>query len=148
MKRVECHKYRTPTQDNPDCAWSVGVLNLTEAEADIIRNFAEGIRSVNSPRARGFTAADMRAMSPGTDTLADLYPELNERQREVLMRAESGRKRERDPDLVALQERINAYDPTRMRDDGRPPFVPGMRIEPKEEEPEPIRNRFSGLDLG
>lgn len=133
MKPVETHIYKTPTQDNPDCAWSVGVLNLTRAEADVITRLAAGIRSV-------------AAMSPGKYTLGDLYPNLNERQREVLMRAESGRKR--DPDLVALQERINAYDPTRMRDDGRPPFVPGTRIEPKEEEPEPIRNRFSGLDLG
>lgn len=143
MKRVECHKYRTPTQDNPDCAWSVGILNLTEAEADMITRLAAGIRSV-------------AAMSPGKYTLGDLYPNLNKRQREVLMRAESGRKR--DPDLVALQERINSYpsvpyEPDLMRgDDDRPPFIPGTRIEPspkgeEEKEPEPIRNRFSGLDL-
>lgn len=145
MKRVECHKYRTPTQDNPDCAWSVGILNLTEAEADMIARLAAGIRSV-------------AAMSPGKYTLGDLYPNLNERQREVLMRAESGRNgatpsMERDAELVALQERINSYSvPYEPRADDRPPFIPGTRIEPspkgqEEKEPEPIRNRFSGLDI-
>lgn len=116
MKRVECHKYRTPTQDNPDCAWSVGILNLTEAEADMITRLAAGIRSV---------AARNRAT-----------PSM-----------------ERDAELVALQERINSYSvPYEPRADDRPPFIPGTRIEPspkgqEEKEPEPIRNRFSGLDI-
>lgn len=48
MKRIEVHEYRTPTRDNPDCEWSLGIMNLTKAEAREIAAFAYKVREANS----------------------------------------------------------------------------------------------------
>jgi hypothetical protein len=40
MKQIEVHEYRTPTRDNFNCEWSIGIMNLTKAEASMIAEFA------------------------------------------------------------------------------------------------------------
>jgi hypothetical protein len=125
MKRVEVHKYNTPTADNRDCPWSLGILNLTEAEADLVAQFARGIRNINSLRARGVTATEMRGMSgPAVTTeRADIaYQELMRRAREADM-------------AITPEQRKRSLV-------GR--FEPERDEQPEPEEP---RNRFSGLDI-
>lgn len=60
MEKVTTNIYKTPTARNQDCQWSLGVMNLTEAEARLIAQYALGIRTSNSPRAQGVTADQMR----------------------------------------------------------------------------------------
>jgi hypothetical protein len=50
MKRIEVHAYRTPTRDNPDCEWSLGIMNLTKSEASMISTFAHSVRGTTEPR--------------------------------------------------------------------------------------------------
>jgi hypothetical protein len=136
MKSVEVHKYQTPTMDNADCQWSVGIMNLTQREADVIATFARGIRTVNSDRARGMTATDMRSPDPrGTMDVR----ERNEQE----MRAR------------ALRDAYNAELAMPLDDKKR--LLTGrwdaeaetakMEAEKKESEPAQPRNRFSGLDI-
>ena len=58
MKRIEVHKYRTPTRNNPDCEWSLGIMNLTKAEARMIATFANSVRDL--PRPTGTTLLTFR----------------------------------------------------------------------------------------
>lgn len=74
MKRIEVHKYMTPLADNADCRWSLGIMNLTEAECLMIAEFANGARSVNSDRARGLSATEMRGVTAARqDEFSKLY---------------------------------------------------------------------------
>lgn len=74
MKRIEVHKYMTPLADNADCRWSLGIMNLTEAECLMIAEFANGARSINSDRARGLSATEMRGVAAARrDEFSKLY---------------------------------------------------------------------------
>ena len=138
MKRVEVHKYKTPLDGNIDCPWSLGVLNLTEAGCSIIAQFANGIRSVNSPRAMGMTATDMRERT----VVPRWASEMRDKYRTETF-YEAGRA-ERDALVKA------AYDAEMSAPLDRSAWMAGDFDEPEkkpEPKPEAPRNRFSGLDI-
>jgi len=148
MKRVETRIYRTPTKDNADCPWSIGVLNLTEAEANMVRRYAEGIRSVNSPRASGYTATEMRERRYQSDLEQTVRAQAIQRAMvEAAMTAikppdprdEMGESIYQDA-LRRDRERKKEWWLTGDWDDG----VAYATKTPELDEP---RNRFSGLDL-
>lgn len=76
MKTVTVNTYKTPTADNPDCPWSVGIMNLTEAEAGLVAEFARNVRGVPWTRTK-----DTKAMRDMTATAM--------RERDTMMRANS-----------------------------------------------------------
>lgn len=122
MKPVSVAKCKTPMAANPDCAWSVGVMFLTEAEADLIAQFARGIRSTNSPRANGITATEMRSYD---DEL-------------------------RDAERARIADKMERYRSSPMNDDSeaRKRWLAGAWDEPTSDpELEMPGNRFSGLDI-
>jgi hypothetical protein len=130
MKRVEVHEYQTPTRDNPDCAWSLGIMNLTKREAEIIAKFAYEVRVTASERSatgqpREFTTDDMR----------EIIKRRNFTREEVLLFAEAERKR--NSTMARLTTVTDTIDE----------ITKNLLTEPTE----PVRsaedNRFSGLDL-
>lgn len=136
MVPVSINKYKTPTAASPDCAWSVGVMFLTEAEADIIAQFARGIRSINSPRAQGLTATAMRER--GTSAADEMRAAMNgvtkygskyDQERYEAARARVLQEALTDPKIAKQWLTGDWSEPTR---------------EPELDEP---RNRFSGLDI-
>jgi hypothetical protein len=90
MPSIETHEYRTPTATNRDCPYSLGVMNLTREEANLIAAFID--REVRPQRSmmRPPAAPDPRGAPPRTLT------------REEVMMVEA----QRADRLMSMSERV------------------------------------------
>jgi hypothetical protein len=127
LPSVEVHLYQTPTAKNRECPFSVGVLNLTREEADLIASFARAVR--NSPSTNAYLSERAEMATYATTAVRDGL----KRAREDI---------ERIPyDLMrgAAREKLWSEEVAPIK---WPPVTDfETPVETKE------RNRFSGLEL-
>lgn len=131
MKRIESHRYNTPTADNRDCSYSVGVLNLTKDEAEMIERLASqmnGERAFAVPQPSNAERVTYRRPPPKF-TCNKGHP--LETETSWCMQCA------RRMSAPELEEEINR----------RQKSVMDPVDKPKDEAPV-IGNRFSGLDIG
>ncbi len=149
MEAVKVTKQRTPTERNQDCQWSIGVMNLTEAEADAIGAFARQVRSVGSDRSRGFTAVEMRQII--AERRARLGPNVTDEQLigERRFAAEAADWERSNMDFAPTLMPISAQRAQWLTGDWD--ATPKKLVTTPAKEPlttdAPNGNRFSGLDL-
>jgi polyphosphate kinase len=115
--RIETHKYRTPLADNREADYSVGVMQLTETEAELVISFAQNLQAE-------------RAAQAVRDKIARQRQETSSEMRDRML----GR-------LTVTGTEI--YEQQYARLQGKD-FVPDEANKPEPTEP---GNRFSGLDL-
>jgi hypothetical protein len=63
MKKIETYTYETPTADNKDCPFSVGVLNLTREEARSVAGFASQLIAARGGDLSAYTRGDVNTDS-------------------------------------------------------------------------------------
>lgn len=82
MTPITVNSYKTPTAANGECPWSVGIMNLTKAEVDLVAEFARNVRGVVPwTRTKDTTAADdsgstadrLRRFRPSAEKLREIW---------------------------------------------------------------------------
>lgn len=85
MKAIEVHFYETPSRDNSGCPFSLGIMNMTRREAELVRSYAQTLRgqlerdsqSLPAPTAMSWPTLSAGKPARENDDAADAFRYLD-----------------------------------------------------------------------
>lgn len=113
MPAIDMKTLGAPTASNGDCPWSLGILNLTQAEVGTIRQFVRIVQMARTPGSAEWTAsAEMRAeitrgvpVGPQPDPLT-----MDEQRTRWVLTGQDVPAKSADPEPVPAGNRFSGLD--------------------------------------